>query len=270
MKFLKRTLITLMTLVLCLTPVLAPALTVSADGATTYYVKYRTDSNTWGYQKGSTWDGGQTSYDVKNLNSEIKDGDLLVIDGDTNILLTVDVKLENLTIVHSTLAVITAKSINNFYAINDSVSAINGDVANAYVYDGCLCNFNNSVTNLYLCSEKNVNLAATVQVVGTVDYLKASGKDYTHFEFYNFEANSLLIEKGILKTVSSKYSSTPQATATPAPATTTPAASSSSTASSGEYDEVPKTGDSILNPLWFLGIAALCIAGQYKLNKKSR
>lgn len=269
MKKYSRLLALVAALVICLAPIFGSALTAKADGAITYYVKRQEDSGEWRYQTGNSWTSGMASYDMKSLQSSIKDGDLLVIDGDGTIELAVNVALENLTIVNSTGAVIAAKSINNFYAINDSVSAITGDVTNAYVYDACLTNFNSNVKNLELLSEKNTNLFATVAVVGTVEHLKASGKKFTHFEFYNFEANTLLIKDGHLKTDASKYSKTPSEpapAATPAPvATPAPAAPS---VSAGEYDDVPKTGDVSVSPLWFLGIAVICMAGQYALKRR--
>lgn len=266
MKKQSRVLVFLMALLICLAPIFGSALTVKADGAITYYVSYVEDKSEWRYQTGNSWDEKMASYDMKSLQASIKDGDLLVIDGDRRIELAVNVALENLTVVHSTGAVIAAKSINNFFAINDSVSAITGNVTNAYVYDACLVNFNSNVKNLELLSEKNKNLFATVAVAGTVEHLKASGNEFTHFEFYNFQANTLLIKDGHLKTDASKYSQTPSAApvATPAP-TPAPAAPS---ASAGEYDDVPKTGDVSVSPLWFLGIAVICMAGQYALKRR--
>ena len=267
MKKYSRLLALVAALVICLAPIFGSALTAKADGAITYYVSYVEENGEWRYQTGNGWDDNMANYSMKSLQSAIKDGDLLVIDGDGRIELSVNVALENLTVVHSSGAVIAAKSINNFFAINDSVSAISGNVTNAYVYDACLVNFNNNVKNLELLSEKNKNLFATVAVAGTVEHLKASGNEFTHFEFYNFEANTLLIKDGHLKTDESKYSKTPSApAATPAPtATPAPAAPSVST---GEYDDVPKTGDVSVSPLWFLGFAVICMAGQYVLKRR--
>lgn len=246
-------------LLLCLTPLFGSVLTVRAEGPVTYYVKYQADIAEWRYQTGSAWVDGGKSDDLTSLQSSIKDGDLLVIDGEDEILLNVNVHLNNLTIVRSPGAVIAAKSIENFYAINNSVSAISGDITNAYVYDACLCNFNNNVTNLELSSTQNVDLAATIAVAGTVNHLKAAGKEFVHFEFYNFAENTLFIEAGHLITDASKYSEAPQAVTTPAP--TTPSAPA------GEYDDVPKTGGFSISLLWFIGMAVLCFAGHRKLKE---
>ena len=271
MKKYSRLVVVLTALLICLAPVFGSVLTAKAAGPVTYYVKQSESNGEWRYQTGNAWDTATTSYDLESLKKSIKDGDLLVIDGNGRVDLAVNVALENLTIVHSTGAVIAAKSINNFYAINDTVSAISGDVTNAYVYDACLVNFNNNVKNLELLSEKNVNLFATVAAAGTVEHVKASGKEFMHFEFYNFEANTLLIKDGHLKTDESKYSKTPSApapVATPAPTPAATPAPATPSASAGEYDDVPKTGDVSVSPLWFLGIAMICMTGQYALKRK--
>jgi len=249
--------------VVFLSPLFQPALTVHAESAVAYYVKYIPEDNVWRYQLGNSWINGDSYSDFEALKANIKDGDILIIDGNSSITLSVNVHLSNLTIVNSTCAVISAKSIKDFYAINDSMSSITGDIENAYVYDFCICNFNSNVKNLYLASEKNVNLGATIAVVGTVDYLKAAGKDYTHFEFYNFQANALRIDAGHLKSEAGTYSKTPAA----APSTTTaPAAPATPSASDGnEYDDVPKTGDIAFSPVWLIGIAVLCFIASRKI-----
>lgn len=254
----------LTTLILCIAPLFASALTVRAEGPVTYYLKYQADKSEWRYQVGNTWEDNEADGTLQDLVASIKDGDSLAIDGEADLLLDLNVHLVNLSIVRATQAVVAAKSIDEFYALGNSVSAISGNVKNAYIYDGCLCNFNNNVSRLELLSENNVNLSATVAVAGTVGHLKASGSEFVHFEFYNFTANSLLIEDGHLKTLSTKYSEKPQAGTTPAatPAPTTPSAPA------GEYDDVPKTGDFSISPLWFLGIAALCLTGQYSLKRR--
>lgn len=271
MKKISKTLVLFSAFVLCLVSLFGPAITAQAEEApVTYCVKYIPDSDEWRYQTGS-WVDGNSHRELYYLKQAIKDGDLLVIDGDHDLLLEVNASLSNLTIVHSTGAVITAKSIDNFYAINGSVSAINGNVTNAEVYDNCIVNFNNSVKTLKMLSEREDILSSSIAVAGTVDHLYAAGKNYKHFEFYSFAANTLRIENGALKTDAANYSQTPaEATVVPteAPAATTPAATTTTTTTtSGEYDDVPKTGDIRFNPLWLVGIAAACLIGSYELKK---
>lgn len=273
MKKMKRMLSFLAALALCLVPLFGNTMTVRAEGEpVTYYVKYLPDSDEWRYQTG-TWTDGGSHRDLYYMKEAIKDGDLLVIDGSADINLTVNARLSNLTIVHGDLAIIHTNGIDNLYAINDSKSAINGNVTNAYVYDTSLCNFNNNVSNLEIINSKGELLESTVAVAGTVDHVKAYGRSYTHFELYNFAANTFYMASGNLKTDAANFSTTPTATATPAPTaapaeTTTPSTTTSTnSSSSGEYDDVPKTNDIRFNPLWLVGIAAICFVGSYELKK---
>lgn len=255
MKHFKKFLGIITALILCLAPILGSPMTAHAEGtAVTYYVKYVPSLNEFRYQIGS-WQDGQEHWALTSLTSNIKDGDLLVVEDNDNIgiKLEVGVRLSNLTVVAGNSVVVSANSIDNFYAINDSASSITGDVTNAYVYDKCITNFNSNVKNLNLLSEKHDLLYATVAVAGTCDHVYASGKSYKHFEFYNFTANTLRIENGQLKTASTNYSTTPSSGATTTPPATT----------SGEYDDVPKTADTRFNPLWLVGLAAVCFLGSY-------
>lgn len=265
MKQLKRFVITFAAALFCFVPFLSSSMTVHADGPVTYYLKYVESLGEWRHQTG-TWDDNAYHSDLYSLTQNIKDGDLLVIDGNSSIKLSVDVNLNNLTIVNSTGAVVAAKSIENFYAINNSVSAISGDITNAEVYDACTVNFNNSIKNLKLLSYTNDLLQQTVYVVGTVDTLTASGKSYTHYTLYNFAANTLRVEAGELKTDAANFSSTASTTTA---ATTTTTATTTTNSASDEYDDVPKTGDVRVNPLWFVGIATICLAGSYALKKRA-
>lgn len=247
--------------VLCIAPLFGSALTTNAAGPITYYLKYDTVADEWKYQIGSTWEDNEAEGDLQDLINSIKDGDSLAINGDAGLILDLNVNLVNLSIVRSDQAVIGAKSIDEVYVLGNSTCAVNGYIKEAYVYDTCTVNFNNNIGKLELKSVENVNLSATIAVVGTVDHLKASGSEFTHFEFYNFEKGSLLIEEGELQTVSTKYSETPKPAVPAAPATpSAPAA--------GEYDDVPKTGDFGVNPLWFLGLAVICLAGHYSLKRR--
>lgn len=237
--------------------------TVSAEEPATYYVKYMADSDSWRTQKLSTWDSTKENGDMNFVTNNIKDGDLLVIDGDgvKDFTYSPAVHLNNVTIKNVGRAVISAdKGIDNCFVLSGSVAAVNGNITNAYVYDNAICNFNNNIQNLYL---HGVNkLAGTVTVLGTVGYSKFTEGDRTIYEFYNFAEKSFLTENGIVKTDASKYSTTgtaapapaqPEPTPAPAPApaptetvTATqpaqPAPAPVVTASSSEYDEVPKTG----------------------------
>lgn len=256
MKHFKKLLSILAVLALCLTPLLGTPLTANAAEGTTYYVQYVPSLNTFRYQVGS-WQDGQEHWDLSALAANIKDGDLLVIDDthDAGINLSVNVSLSNLTVVDGNAVVVSAKKITDFYALQGSVSAVNGDITNAYIYDNSIANLNNNVKNVNIINSKGDLLEASVAVVGTCDHIVASGKSYKHFEHYNFKANTLYVEKGVLKTAAENYSKTPSAT------NTTPSTPSS------EYDDVPKTADARFNPLWLALAGILCLAGSIYVKK---
>ncbi len=264
MKHLKKSIMLFVAAVFCMIPFFASSLTVQAQESVTYFLKYV--DNDWRYQTGS-WDDNGSHRELYYLHQSIKDGDIIVIDdSEHDLKLEVNVRLSNLTVVHSPLAIITAKGIDNVYVINSSTCAINGDVNYAEVYDASACNFNNNLGTLKVLSESHDDLRANVTVLGTLDYVYASGKSYKHFELYNFAKNSFCLSKGVLTTDKSKFSDTPQTTTTPSTSTNTNTGSSSN-ASSGEYDDVPKTGDVRFNPLWLVMIAGVCLAGAYRLKK---
>lgn len=270
MKFLKKLSIMLTAVMICLIPLLESALTVHAEGPVTYYIKYVDGHGDFQFQKGE-WKEDDSERELYYMYQDIKDGDLLVIDSTAASNLKVDVQLSNLTIVHAPSAVITAKGIDNCYVINDSIAAINGNVTYAAVYDKSIVTFNDNVGTLELLSEKYENLHHNVSVAGTVDHVKASDKNEVHFEFYNFSKNSFCVEDGELTTAKTNYSETataaaqtpaPTPTATPAPETPAPSVSS------GEYDDVPKTGDIRFNPFWLIAIAAMCMIGSYEVKRR--
>lgn len=247
--------------------VLLPAgniLTVSAEEPTRHYVKYVETKNEWRYQQTTTWDSNSEGRELYYLKEGIKDGDILVVEGNNSSLnLDIPVKLSNLTINQANSVAITTKGIQELYVLKNSVAAVNGDISNAYVYDNAVCNINNNTTNLILYGDPKVE--PTVVVAGTVDYVKISDATQTYYEFYNFATGSFHIDKGIMKTDVSKYSSIPSKPASQ-PATDNAVITQTSD-SSDEYDDVPKTGDSNTY-LVFLIISALCFAGSYLLKNK--
>jgi len=252
---------------LCLLPIFSNALTVQAEGTpTTYYVKYVESRNEWRFQYES-WAENSEGRELYYLTEGIKDGDLLVIDGNTDLQLSVNAKLKNLTVVHSTAAIISATSIDEVFVINDSIAAITGDVGSASVYGNGVANFNSNVGNLYIITTNdNDDPDANVAVVGTVGYLKGHDKSSTYYEGYNFKANALRVENGHLKADAGSYSTTPSDT--PSAPTAPSAGTTTTTPSAGEYDDVPKTGDFFVNPILFLGLAALCLVGRYELKRR--
>ena len=265
-----------------------------ADAAepVTYCLKYVADKGEWRFHIG-TWDDNNAGHrELYYLKEAIKDGDIIVIEEcDQSLTLDLPVNLNSITFNHAHHAIITAKSVENVYVLRDSVAVINGDVVNAHVYDNAVANFNNNVTNLYIIKERSGE--QSINVVGTVAYVKTSDAERVYNEFYNFQANSFCQEKGILKTDASKYSTIPvvpvlpQQPAAPvdpaAPVTPVdPAAvvvpvapvapvAPAVPAVGGEYDDVPKTGDSMALPYILIMAAGVCFGGVYLLrNRKAQ
>lgn len=265
MKQLKKSIMLFAVALFCMVPFFATSMTAHAAEPVTYYLKYVEDKGEWRYQTG-TWQDGNSHRELYYMKQDIKDGDLVVVDGYEPLDLSVDVRLSNLTVVHGSHIVVSAKSFDNVFVINGSTAAVTGDVTYAEVYDASVCNFNSNVGTLKVLSEKEDTLNASVAVIGTVDYLYAGGKNYKHYEFYNFKANTLRVESGALKTDKANYSETAQAT-TSTNASTNTSANTGSGSSSSEYDDVPKTGDIRFNPLWLVMIAGVCLAGAYRLKK---
>ena len=171
-------------------------------------------------------------------------------------------RLGTVTILNVETIVLEAEGIDSLYIHSNPVCAINSEVSNAYVYGTAVCNFNKNVTNLNILGETDIN--ATVVGVGAVAHLKGSDSYHTYYEYYNFGANTLVIENGSVKTKTEYYSTVPSATSTPsAPAATTQPTTGTA---SGEYDSVPKTGDSYL-ALTLVGAAAVCLFTSYRLKR---
>ena len=262
-----------------------------ADAAepVTYSLKYVEDKGEWRFHVGA-WDDNNAGHrELYYLKEAIKDGDTIVIEEcDQSLTLELPVNLNNITFNHAHYAVITVKSVENVYVLRDSAAAINGDVVNAHVYDNAIVNFNNNVTNLYITKERSGE--QSINVVGTVAYVKTSDAERVYNELYNFQANSFCQEKGILKTDASKYSTIPTAAVPVVPETPTlpavptdPALVPSDpvvlpappgvlvTVVPSEYDDVPKTGDSMALPYILIMAAGVCFGGVYLLrNRKTQ
>lgn len=264
MKQIKKLLSLAIALVICLVPLFGNTMTVNAAGEpTTYYIKYVDSMGQWRYQVNG-WSDNEISNVLGNLSQYIKDGDNLAIDGaglENNLKLELDVNLATLTFTSTNTAVVHTKGVDTLYGVNGAVGVINAPVKNAYVYDNAVLQFNGDVDNLEIISAKQDILHATVNVLGVAKHLKAYSQNFTHYEFYDFQKGSLAIVDGTLKTANGLYSATPSASA--------PATPSAPSASTGEYDDVPKTGDMQFNPLWLIALAAVCFAGSHALKKEN-
>lgn len=265
------------------------SLKASAASPTTYFVFL--DGDKWFYQIGtSEYNPNDKQYEAELIRTKSdvthpQDGDVIVVgtvnqDGEaTGFTLDLGgIRLSNVTVTHSASIVVKAASIDKCYILSDSTAAINGDISDAYVYDRSRVNFNNNVGNLYITSDTKDD-APEINVMGTVGYASYTLPGEPQFEYYSFVKGSFEFnDSGNLRTDIDYYQSggngpvgatQPQGTAsaqTPEPSAQTPAPSGSN-ASSGEYDDVPKTGESVPVYVWFLGAAAICYAGKKFLER---
>lgn len=271
---------------LCLAAPGAGKITVQAAEPTTYVVHYCTDISDpdWRFQVGSAWDDSASDRETYYMMQSIKDGDYVVIDTDASspaFDLSFPVRLGNLTVKTTATVLPKAKGYDAVYVLDGSTASISGDVSHAYVYGTARATFINNVDTLEMLGMGNNlnNLHAYIGCQGTVNHLIA--REYSdqsiYFEYYNFAKNTLNIEDGSVKTEEKYYSKTAPAAAVETPAATTapaatpaPAAATAPAQStaSGEYDNVPKTGESSL-PYVFAGAAAICAAFGYGLRKKN-
>jgi hypothetical protein len=275
MKKLKKFIALFTAALFCILPLLSQPLTAQASTPTTYYLKYV--DNQWRYLTNVTsWDETGFHRELYYMHQDIKDGDIIIVDGNERLELSVNATLSNITILHTPLAVVTAKGYDEVHVASNSSAAINGNVKSAIVYDGCAVNFNNDIQNLRVEGTSSVNIlgnakdlvvyasydpTANIVCEGVVDHVKTYDDYRTYYEFYSFAKGSLNIMNGSLMTDASNYSKTaPAATTTPSTSTSKPAA--------GELDDVPKTGDFSVSPVWFLGLAVVCMLGYRKLERR--
>lgn len=249
------------------------SLKASADEPVTYAVKYLPDEEDWRYQADtSTFNEENPHRELYYLQESLKDGDLVVVYNPTDSSQTVDLgtkRLSNLTVVETKgITIINTGGVDECYVLANNSVVINGNVTKAFVYDYALCNFNNNVTELTIYAGDDV--FSDVGCSGTVGhlYVPSTTMNHTFYDLYNFQANSLSMEDGVLLTSDTQYSSSPSAGTAPAP-TAAPQTPASSSANNSEYDSVPKTGE--FNPVpWLSCIAALCAAGSLKLKTKKQ
>ena len=83
-------------------------LTAAAEEPTTYYIRSIDDE--WRFQAGSAWNDTVAHRELYYMNEQIKDGDVVIVDGSVaNDPITVNVRLSNLTVKSSDALVFTAK-----------------------------------------------------------------------------------------------------------------------------------------------------------------
>lgn len=250
------------------------ALTVSADGPTTYYVKYDFDDEDWEYQLADNWDEDRETRSSYYLNENLKNGDIVIV-GSNGPMLNIGVRLSNLTITNPTgeVALVTVNNgIDNCFVVDGAIASITGNITNAYIYNNCRANFNSNVTNLYSYAD-DPEIGPTAAVAGTVTHFVGDNPYKLYMDYYDFDAGSFHLEDGDMITESHHYSKTASATAaTPAAApeaSVSSTASATTTSSSGDYDTVPKTGEAA-PALWLCLAVAACVSGSILIKRTVR
>lgn len=238
------------------------SVTVAAEEPTTYHVKYDSKTDSWLYET-------ETMYrEIYYMLQEIKDGDLVVVDATEEgwPTLELDYHLSNLTILPYSSCMVTVKSIDECYVLHDSFVSITADVNKGWVYGNAACNFNLDCDYLELFYEDEPEMS--VGVLGNCSEFLVHSDASTKYHLWNF-TDDIVFNDGVLKTAYGSYSIEPPAASTSAPSATTSPNSTTTTSSSSsdEYDDVPKTGESVAY-LWMFAIAALCFTGSYSLKKK--
>lgn len=262
------------------------SMTASAEEAKTYSLRYiGGDINDWRFVPGSTFEEGAYHRELYYLKlDQLKDGDHIVIyAGDTAPNLELDLsgyKLGSLTVHQNATVVIFTGGIRDCYVLAGAYTAINGDVANAQLYDNVTCTFNNNVQDMVLHFTGEPHPDTNISCAGTVGMFQVlKNTDNSLGVFYSIPNNTMRYYNGGIqfpnwsseptdaylqaKAAAGETAAVPEAAPAPAPAA--PADTSS------EYDKVPKTGES--SPaVWVVGLvgaAALLFAGSYGLYRKT-
>ena len=142
-------------------------MTVSAE-SNTYVLRYDAGDGDWRYQTGSHWDDAEESKAISEIHSRIKDGDQVVIEGQTDASIALNVHLSNLTVNGASTVVASFKGIDHCYILAGSIAAVSGGVGNAYVYDDASVTFNDNVSYLQILGGDDLH--ANVSVRGTVGH----------------------------------------------------------------------------------------------------
>jgi LPXTG-motif cell wall-anchored protein len=267
MKLFKRILAT--TLAIALVALLPQATMKVKAAGTTYSLKYVPSMSEWRAQPLSSWDLSKGTGDLAYLYQNIKDGDTLVILGETgapNLTdLKISAKLENLTIYNVTTGVTfsTTAEVKDVYVLKGSIASLNGTCKNVYIYDDSICNVMNDAELISMNKESSMKM--NVAAVGKVAHVQFVDNGRVLSDTYNYAANSLRVQNGENKTPTTSYSATP--TGSTGTATGTATSSSSSTTTSSGTPASPKTGENATMIILFAG-AVLCFAGSAYSKKK--
>ncbi|MCR5720159.1 MAG: hypothetical protein K6F84_06290, partial [Lachnospiraceae bacterium] len=209
MKLFKKCFLTALSLMLIAGSSVLPSHKAYAADNVTYTVKYIAADSQWRVQPLKAWDSSQGSGDMNYLTTNLKDGDSIVVSGDSSTPglgdLKTDVSLKNITILGMSKGIVihANKPVNEIYVLQGSVASINGTYNTVYVYDDSTCNINNDVKNLKLVADSTLKM--TVKSLGAVASCEISNSTGVIKRMNNVKAGSLNIEKGEDKTPASDY-----------------------------------------------------------------
>ncbi len=274
MKRLKALVTTLAAVALLATLPQGNTLKAEAAEAKNYAVKYCPDEGNgeWRYQEGSTFDDSASDRELYYLLQDLKDGDKVAVYNETSTAPALNlgnVKLGDLTICRTAMTVVYTGGIFECHILAGSVCSVNGDIDYAYVYDVATVTFPGNITEL-IATAQDEAFNSNIGCNGKVWHLNAYSINApkTFYNLYNFSKNKLVIEDGSLKTEYYYYDKTTAASPAQAQASST-TSTAPATGSSGEYDDVPKTGENTL-VFWFLATAVICLTGSLVLNRKTK
>lgn len=267
------------------------SLKASAAAPVTYTVRYQGDDQEWGYRTEGLeeFEDPDTYRELYYLKESLKDGDVVVVyyDGSANSDPSLDlgnVRLSNLTVAQSDgFSVIFSGPVDECFLLTGVSCAINSEINTVHAYDSIVCNLNKNVKVLHLTLDDSNDTHSTIGCAGTVGHFYTTDTDYAPYNLYNFQPGSFYFVNGHLETPEEQYSTTASPSAPTQPSTSTaqpsgttqpsaPAAqpSGSTTQPSGDYDSVPKTGNTT-PALWLLlGTAILCLGGFLGLRYSGR
>lgn len=192
----------------------AYSLHASAAGAVTYAVKYVPDRREWRFQANtSQFDDNAYHQEISILPIFLKSGDLVVVYNDSDSVPALNLgttALSNLTVTRmKSFVVIYSGNITDCYLLAGASCSINANIANAYVYNDVLCNFNKDVNELTVYEGDQEK--ATLGSVGTVGHLFVSSLSTGQAisSLYNFRAGAFSMNKGVLTSDAANYTVTP-------------------------------------------------------------